>query len=143
MTDGGGGAEATIAKNDKVVFVLDRSSKDTGLVTYAYIVGRVDKDATENDKDVVVDTDVEVTVAKAGNTVTFNFTGIEVNKDEIEIVVYNYSNGITGEYETIEITPNAATRTYKKTYDFNAQLTFKVMVNGSELLTEGPLSFVV
>ena len=131
ITDGG--VEATIAKNDKVIFVLDRSTNKTGLVTYAYIVGRVDKDATTND-DGANNTAVTATVTVNNGVATITVTG------EYEEVTVDVLKSVGGEYGICAEDVVVADGTYELGEGLEAgNYVLKVYVDGVLEATAGPV----
>ena len=139
VTDGG--AEATIAKNDYVVFAKNAD----GLVNYAYIIGAYDSDITENE-DVVVETGIKVTPKKTATAATFAVEGLNTqNPEKVTITVFNYNNGVNAIYDVIEVTPKTfvdGVWTYTYTTDIEGQLSFNIEVGTALVCQYGPVSFV-
>ncbi|MEA4921007.1 MAG: S-layer homology domain-containing protein [Clostridiaceae bacterium] len=151
ITDGG--AEATIARGDYVVYVSDGT-----FVTHAYIVAA--PDSTTPDTPTTPTTNYTATAARQGmtNAVKFTVTGLKATDTEaVTVKVFNYNNGVNAELGTIALTDDDATAATTLTDTVTVanaasdivlangtyQLTFAVYAGTTLVDTFGPLSFVV
>ena len=134
MTDAGVEVSVdSIVKNDKVVYVLDRSSKATGLVTYAYIIDHVE---TEVNPD-AVETDVEVEVVATAGTATITVS------DKNAVVKVTAMKKVDGEYVVFDQNATVAMTEGVGTYNptelaGNGNYVLKVTVDSLNAGTWGP-----
>ena len=131
ITDGG--AEASVAKNDKVVYVVDQSSKNTGLITHIYITGEVTT---------VVNPDAVETVAKVDVVATAGTATITVS-DKEAVVKVTAMKKVDGEYVVFDQNATVVMADGVGTYNptelaGNGNYVLKVTVNGLNAGTWGP-----
>ena len=136
LTEGGARVDG-VSKGDTILYCNNAAAQGS-VVTHIWILKHYTSAPVVNDAPATA----EVVFTKNGNTWRIDFTGLRSN-DVVEIVAYKYMDGAYGVYETYSfIQPDGDSNGFTQTYDFDAEMVFKVMVNGEYILTTDTYVFV-